>query len=239
MLMNLLFMLLYLIIIILVIEISVTLMKLTGLKGTVARFQVISMLTGTGFTTDESKSIIDHPVRRKISMFLILFGAFSLAVTISSISTLLTDDLRLMELSIIIGILVVLIVLVKAPFLNNRLSNKVKSEMYNHYELWEHPIEEVLFLEEEDVVMEIDIYEDSQFIDVKAFDVISDGADINILFIESGEVKIRKELYEYKIKLGDNLFLYGNKKEIEETFSKEIEEMKKEKKCIGVKGIPA
>jgi hypothetical protein len=204
-------------------------MKLTGLKGTVARFQVISMLTGTGFTTDESKSIIDHPVRRKISMFLILFGAFSLAVIISSISTLLTDDLRLMELSIIIGILLVLTVLVKVPFLNNRLSNKMKSEMYNHYELWEHPIEEVLFLEDEDVVMEIDIYEDSEFIDVKAFDVISDGADINILFIESGEVKIRKELYEYKIKLGDNLFLYGNKKEIEETFSKEIEEMKKKK----------
>ncbi|MCU6602594.1 hypothetical protein OCO53_19180 [Peribacillus frigoritolerans] len=225
--MNVLFMLLYFIIIVLVIEISVTLMKLTGLKGTVARFQVISMLTGTGFTTDESKSIIDHPVRRKISMFLILFGAFSLAVIISSISTLLTDDLRLMELSIIIGIMLVLTILVKVPFLNNRLSNKMKSEMYNHYELWEHPIEEVLFLEDEDVVMEIDIYEDSEFIDVKAFDVISHGADINILFIESGEVKIRKELYEYKIKLGDNLFLYGNKKEIEETFSKEIEEMKK------------
>ncbi|MED3786104.1 hypothetical protein P4576_02425 [Peribacillus frigoritolerans] len=225
--MNVLFMLLYFIIIVLVIEISVTLMKLTGLKGTVARFQVISMLTGTGFTTDESKSIIDHPVRRKISMFLILFGAFSLAVIISSISTLLTDDLRLMELSIIIGILLVLTILVKVPFLNNRLSSKMKSEMYNHYELWEHPIEEVLFLEDEDVVMEIDIYEDSEFIDVKAFDVISHGADINILFIESGEVKIRKELYEYKIKLGDNLFLYGNKKEIEETFSNEIEEMKK------------
>ncbi|MFE4075428.1 hypothetical protein [Peribacillus sp. YIM B13477] len=225
--MNVLFMLLYFIIIVLVIEISVTLMKLTGLKGTVARFQVISMLTGTGFTTDESKSIIDHPVRRKISMFLILFGAFSLAVIISSISTLLTDDLRLMELSIIIGILLVLTILVKVPFLNNRLSNKMKSEMYNHYELWEHPIEEVLFLGDEDVVMEIDIYEDSEFIDVKAFDAISHRADINILFIESGEVKIRKELYEYKIKLGDNLFLYGNKKEIEETFSKEIEEMKK------------
>jgi hypothetical protein len=230
--MNVLFMLLYFIIIVLVIEISVTLMKLTGLKGTVARFQVISMLTGTGFTTDESKSIIDHPIRRKISMFLILFGAFSLAVIISSISTLLTDDLRLMELSIIIGILLVLTVLVKVPFLNNRLSNKMKSEMYNHYELWEHPIEEVLFLEDEDVVMEIDIYEDSEFIDVKAFDVISQGADINILFIESGEVKIRKELYEYKIKLGDNLFLYGNKKEIEETFSKEIEEMKKKKSAL-------
>ncbi|MGG4268284.1 TrkA C-terminal domain-containing protein [Peribacillus simplex] len=225
--MNLVFMLLYFIIIVLVIEISVTLLKLTGLKSTVARFQVISMLTGTGFTTDESKSIIDHPVRRKISMFLILFGVFSLAVIISSISSLLTDDLRLMELSIIIGILAVLAIFVKTPFLNNRISNKMRSEMHNHYELWEHPIEDVLFLEEEDVVMEIDIYEDSEFIDAKAFDVIPHGADINILFIESGEVKIRKELYEYKIKLGDTLILYGNKKEIEETFSKEIEVKKK------------
>ncbi|WP_053347867.1 hypothetical protein [Peribacillus butanolivorans] len=105
--MNVVFMVLYFLIIGLVIEISVTLLKLTGLKNTVARFQVISMLKGTGFTTDEPKSIIDHPVRRKISMFLILFGAFSLAVIISSISTLLTDDLRLMELSIIIGILTI------------------------------------------------------------------------------------------------------------------------------------
>lgn len=104
--MNVVFMVLYFLIIGLVIEISVTLLKLTGLKNTVARFQVISMLKGTGFTTEEPKSIIDHPVRRKISMFF-LFGAFSLAVIISSISTLLTDDLRLMELSIIIGILTI------------------------------------------------------------------------------------------------------------------------------------
>ncbi|MBK5461686.1 hypothetical protein JFU24_20025 [Peribacillus sp. TH27] len=225
--MNVVFMVLYFLIIGLVIEISVTLLKLTGLKNTVARFQVISMLTGTGFTTDESKSIIDHPVRRKISMFLILFGAFSLAVIISSISTLLTDDLRLMELSIIIGILTILTITVKTPFINNRLSNKMQSEMHNHYELWEHPIEEVLFLENEDVVMQIDINEDSEFIDVITFDIVSRGVDINILYIESGEAKIRKELNEHKIKLGDNLFLYGNKNEIEETFSKEIEAMNK------------
>ncbi|MGG4154032.1 hypothetical protein [Peribacillus muralis] len=226
---NILFMLLYIIIIALVIEISVTLLKLTGLKSNVARFQVISMLTGTGFTTDESKSIIDHPVRRKISMFLILFGVFSLAVIISSISTLLSDDLRLTELTIIIGILVVLTVLIKSPFMNKRISAKMKGEMFNHYELWEHPIEEILFLEEDDVVIEIDIYEKSEFIDVKVTDILSEDADINVLFIESGDVKLRKELCEYKVKLGDNLFLYGNKKEIEETFSKEIEVMKKKR----------
>ncbi|MFF2287762.1 hypothetical protein [Peribacillus butanolivorans] len=209
--MNVVFMVLYFLIIGLVIEISVTLLKLTGLKNTVVRFQVISMLTGTGFTTDESKSIIDHPVRIKLSMFLILFGAFSLAVIISSISTLLTDDLRLMELSIIIGILTILTITVKTPFINNRLSNKMQSEMHNHYELWEHPIEEVLFLENEDVVMQIDINENSEFIDVNTFDIVSRGVDINILYIESGEAKIRKELNEHKIQLGDNLFLNGIK----------------------------
>ncbi|KQU24732.1 hypothetical protein ASG65_17315 [Bacillus sp. Leaf13] len=132
-----------------------------------------------------------------------------------------------MELSIIIGILTILTITVKTPFINNRLSNKMQSEMHNHYELWEHPIEEVLFLENEDVVMQIDINEDSEFIDVNTFDIVSRGVDINILYIESGEAKVRKELNEHKIQLGDNLFLYGNKNEIEETFSKEIEAMNK------------
>ncbi|MGE7068604.1 hypothetical protein [Peribacillus butanolivorans] len=95
---------------------------------------------------------------------------------------------------------------VKTPFINNRLSNKMQSEMHNHYELWEHPIEEVLFLENEDVVMQIDINEDSEFIDVNTFDIVSRGVDINILYIESGEAKIRKELNEHKIQLGDISF---------------------------------
>lgn len=225
--MNLVFMLLYFIIIGLVIEVSVTLFKLTGLENTVARFQVISMLTGTGFTTDESNSIIDHPVRRKISMFLILFGVFSLAVIISSISTMLSDNLRIKELSIIMAILMLLIIIVKLPFIYNRLSNKMHSEMHNHYNLWEHPIKEVLFLEEDDVVMKLDINKDSELINQNAGEVISRGIDINILFIKSGEAKIRKKLSKHELKLGDKLFLYGNKKEIEENFSKEIEAMNK------------
>lgn len=225
--MNLVFMLLYFIIIGLVIEVSVTLFKLTGLENTVARFQVISMLTGTGFTTDESNSIIDHPVRRKISMFLILFGVFSLAVIISSISTMLSDDLRIKELSIIMAILMLIIIIVKLPFIYNRLSNKMHSEMHNHYNLWEHPIKEVLFLEDDDVVMKLDINKDSELINQNAGEVISRGIDINILFIKSGEAKIRKKLSKHELKLGDKLFLYGNKKEIEENFSKEIEAMNK------------
>ncbi|MFE0505402.1 hypothetical protein ACFW03_13630 [Peribacillus butanolivorans] len=76
---------------------------------------------------------------------------------------------------------------VKTPFINNRLSNKMQSEMHNHYELWEHPIEEVLFLENEDVVMQIDINEDSEFINVNTFDIVLRGVDIKISCISKAE----------------------------------------------------
>ncbi|MGG3943656.1 hypothetical protein ABEV54_19690 [Peribacillus psychrosaccharolyticus] len=137
------------------------------------------------------------------------------------------DNLRIKELSIIMAILMLIIIIVKLPFIYNRLSNKMHSEMHNHYNLWEHPIKEVLFLEDDDVVMKLDINKDSELINQNAGEVISRGIDINILFIKSGETKIRKKLSKHELKLGDKLFLYGNKKEIEENFSKEIEAMNK------------
>src|SRR3954470_5183154 len=90
--MNLLFLSIYLVIIIAVIEIFVILFRLTGLKVEVSRFQVISLMTGTGFTTGESEVILGHPFRRRLGIFLILFGAFSFAVIISSLSNILSND---------------------------------------------------------------------------------------------------------------------------------------------------
>ena len=98
------FIALYAVIIALVIEIGVILFHMTGLEKEIARYQVISMLTGTRFTMQESALIIDHPIRRRISSGLILFGYFSLAVIISSIATILSNDLRIELLLIIIGI---------------------------------------------------------------------------------------------------------------------------------------
>src|SRR4051794_18364085 len=107
--MNILFLFIYLIIIMTVIEIFVIFFRLTGLKKEVSRFQVISMMTGTGFTTGESELILGHPIRRKLATFLILFGAFSLAVIISSISQFLSEGLRTKE--ILSGAAAVIIVL--------------------------------------------------------------------------------------------------------------------------------
>lgn len=57
----------------------------TGLSVESARFQARSALTGTGFTTTEAESVINHPVRRRIIMALMLVGNAGLVTVISSL----------------------------------------------------------------------------------------------------------------------------------------------------------
>ena len=57
----------------------------TGLSRESARFQARSALTGAGFTTSESESVVRHPVRRRIVMWLMLAGSAGIAAVIGSI----------------------------------------------------------------------------------------------------------------------------------------------------------
>ncbi len=53
-------------------------MRHTGLPENVARFQCMSALTGTGFTTRESEMIVNYPVRRRILVALMVLGNLGL-----------------------------------------------------------------------------------------------------------------------------------------------------------------
>ncbi len=46
----------------------------TGLARESARFQSRSAFTGVGFTTSEAESVVGHPVRRRIVMWLMMVG---------------------------------------------------------------------------------------------------------------------------------------------------------------------
>jgi hypothetical protein len=57
----------------------------TGLSVEVAHFQARSALTGVGFTTTESELIVNHPVRRRIVLTLMLFGNAGLVTIIATL----------------------------------------------------------------------------------------------------------------------------------------------------------
>ena len=58
---------------------------LTGLSKEAARFQARSALSGTGFTTTEAEGVVEHPVRRRIVMLLMLFGSAGIVTVIASL----------------------------------------------------------------------------------------------------------------------------------------------------------
>lgn len=216
--MGLLFIFIYLIIVKLVIEISSSLLQLTGLKSEIARYQAISMLTGTGFTTDESKLIIDHPVRRKISEFLILFGAFSLAVIISSISNILSDDFRIPTLAVIGSLLAFLLLILKTPFIKQKLTAKVKREIKGHFSFSELPIQDALYYSESDTVTKLIVPKNFKYKNRPLKEMLRHDEDIHVLLIARGERAIRRNLYETVLQEGDQIILYGDKQVIRNRF---------------------
>lgn len=216
-------MLSYFLFIALVIEISTIFLVLTGLNKEIARYQAISMLTNTGFTTDEAKLILDHPTRRRISTFLILFGAFSLAVIISIISTFLADDVRIIQMAVILAVVAVLFLFLKTKPVRKILEKKFESNLKDNYQLDELPIKDVLYLNEDDFLIDIPFYKESGYIESQCGDIFEKEKDIHLLFIRRGEEVIRKKLDEETIHAGDLLFVYGNKKLIDEKFQKELD----------------
>ena len=230
--MNLLFLLIYFVLITTVIEIHVILFRLTGLKSEVSRFQVISMMTGTGFTTGESELILGHPIRRKLAIFLILFGAFSLAVIVSSISNFLSDDLRTKEILFVTGGIMFVFVVLKLASIQKVLFKIFNKKMKRNIELGDLPIREVFIEDKEDYILNLHIYKDSYLFHKTIKQAIKehDQLDVVILFIKRGEVKITKNIYDTKLHEGDQILLFGNKKVVKEQFKNDIHIMEEEKK---------
>ena len=65
--------------------------RLTGLPAEKARFQVISLLTGTGFTTRESEIVLSSRRRRRLARITMLFGyAFNITIVSAFINVFLS-----------------------------------------------------------------------------------------------------------------------------------------------------
>ena len=227
--MNLLFLFIYLVIILAVIEIFVVLFRLTGLKVEVSRFQVISLMTGTGFTTWESELILGHPIRRKLATFLILFGAFSLAVIISSISEFLSEGLRTKEILVSTFIIVIVFFVLKMERVQKRLTRIFNREMKQTIELADLPLRDVFLKNKEDFLLHLFIYEDSKLIHQTFQEAVKDHDELElvVLYIQRGDIQIRKHLYDTKIHEGDQLLIYGVEDVILKVFQDDISIMEK------------
>lgn len=104
---------LFLIIYMTISDIITVLFQLTGLTEEKARFQVISLLTNSGFTTAESEIIVHSKIRRTLAKITMLFGyAFSVTIISALVNIFMNmdiKDLKSVAASIVIFLVIFLI----------------------------------------------------------------------------------------------------------------------------------
>lgn len=76
---------------ILIADIITIFFRLTGMTEERARFQVISLLTNSGFTTQESEAVVSVKLRRRLARATMLFGyAFTVTILSTTVNVFMT-----------------------------------------------------------------------------------------------------------------------------------------------------
>lgn len=111
----------------LIVQTGTNALLLTGMSLAVARFQAASAFFGVGFTTQEAEMVVNHPVRRRIILLLIVSGNIGLTSALATlIVTFVSRDAQdgmhwgTMIGCLLLGILV-LAVFMNLPFVRNPL----------------------------------------------------------------------------------------------------------------------
>jgi len=114
------------------VEVFTVLFMMTGMTERKAKFQVISMLTSTGFTTSESEVIVSSRRRRRLATITMLFGyIFSVSIVSMVINAILSIGKSANQNPISSGIIIILLIVFllfakRTPFLRDRFDNLVK-----------------------------------------------------------------------------------------------------------------
>ncbi len=196
----------------LLIEILSIVMKLTGLEMSKARFQIISILTHTGFTSRESELIVQHPTRRKIASMLMIVSYVAQITLITLLFNVISSAPRsLLSISIALAAMLLFVILVtNSKYISSRfeqwteklLKNKIKKTSASR-------IDQILNLSPEFSIYELIVDTDSPICNKTLREVHLKEHYIQILKIDRGEEVIDFPTADTQVLAGDRMIAYG------------------------------
>ena len=195
------------------IEILAVVMKLTGLELSKARFQIISILTHTGFTSRESELIVQHPTRRKIASTLMIVSYVAQITLITLLFDVLNSASRdLLSVSIALSVMLLFIIFITKnkhlsewfESLTERLLKK-KIKKANS----DNRIDQILNLSPEFGIYELIVDTDSYICQRKLREIHLKEKFMQILKIDRGSEVIDFPTAETQILAGDRVIVYG------------------------------
>ncbi|EOD00753.1 cation:proton antiporter regulatory subunit [Caldisalinibacter kiritimatiensis] len=200
------------IILLLIVEVFSIALKITGLDIDKARFQVISIITNTGFTTQESELITQHPTRRKIAQILMLISYVGYAALIALVLNILQSSNRFLYITItIIVIAFFVLMLIRYKWVSRSLEQLIEKQLLGKMKKKKSKtVEEVLKLNEEYGVVEFVIEEGSILVGKSLKELGLTKRNIQILNIDKGSKMIHFPKSNYVFVIGDKVNVYGN-----------------------------
>lgn len=117
---------------ILIADVITIFFRLTGMTEERARFQVISLLTNSGFTTQESESVVTTKIRRQLAKATMLFGyAFTVTILSTTVNVFVTmNDAELnavlVVLPALLAVLTAFYFMRKSVFLKSRFDRWIE-----------------------------------------------------------------------------------------------------------------
>ncbi len=191
-------------------------LETTGLERTKARFQALSALTGTGFTTSEAESIVNHPKRRRIATWLIFIGnagiiAFLILLILYLRAGLMTPTIP----HIIIVILPLLLIILFVRFgIVDKLSSAIVRSLHKGSSTTGLALDELLLQTGEYgiVRLTVKLHEDMQNFKLKDYNL--PDKENSILAIERGNTVLPFPGENELLLQGDRLLCYGKLSEL-------------------------
>jgi len=187
----------------------------TGLSHEAARFQARSAFTGTGFTTSEAEKVVDHPVRRRIIMLLMVVRSAGLVSIIISVILSFGADMepgfgRLYRLAFLVVAVLVLLALARSRWIRRALARAIQWALHRWTELDTRDYVSLLKLQEDYSIQEQRIGEDDWLtgLTLQEAELLGEGVTVLGVMREDGTY-IGAPQGETQLYPGDSLTLYG------------------------------
>ncbi|MDH3241950.1 MAG: TrkA C-terminal domain-containing protein [Alphaproteobacteria bacterium] len=187
-------------------------LKLTGLPLDKAKFQALSAFTGTGFTTREAETVVNHPLRRGIVSWLMILGnAGIVTVIITATSSFVSS--RGLQIPINVVLLSVGIVSMYVVFTRTRLLHRweelVTKRLAQSAAFEEVEVESLLHLSEGYGLTKILIQKGSKFEGKTLHEAGLDDTNFIVLGVERETNWLSAPFNRFSLQAGDRLIVYG------------------------------
>jgi hypothetical protein len=190
-------------------EFATIVFHLTGLDRKTSLFQAISALTGTGFTTKQSETIMAHPLRRKVIITLMLIGRGGGIIVIASLISKVGKDLLSVQVLSIFLIFIIAIYILRKLNIAQLFSKLIEKGIIKIKLVEKSSFDQILELAKNYGIAEIYVTQDTRWVDKRIQDLDFRKNDILIIAIKREEKILPTPKASTRLENNDILTCYG------------------------------